>query len=271
MFCLNYYPHKKYDAEVGELRIRYNPADRTLEPFLEKYKDKSIVIDVADTFEDIDADLLAELLKKTNNFKLIIDYNNKEALKRVQDRNLPFFFGNFVTTIDQMHGLIPYHPTDMYICEELGFFLDRVSEILHSHDIKVRVFPNICQSSFADTPSMKTFFIRPEDIPNYKPFVDVFELIDDEKRQGVIFKVYNECKWFGPIKEIIPSFEDELDSRFLHGSFGAIRVKCGKRCYYKLHSCDICDRFIELANTFKDQGIVVQVEKRRPPVDDEKN
>lgn len=79
-----------------------------------------------------------------------------------------------------MQGLLKYHPTDMYICEELGFSLLKISKILHDNNVKVRVFPNICQSSFPETESIKTFFIRPEDIIFYAPFVDVFELVADE-------------------------------------------------------------------------------------------
>ena len=68
----------------------------------------------------------------------------------------------------------------MYICEELGFSLDKISDILHSNNIKVRVIPNICQSSFSETNSLLTFFIRPEDIKYYIKYVDVFELLTDE-------------------------------------------------------------------------------------------
>ena len=57
MFCLNYYPSQKYLQDVEEFRIKYRPADRTLEDFLDVYKDKSIVIDVTDAFEEVDAKL----------------------------------------------------------------------------------------------------------------------------------------------------------------------------------------------------------------------
>jgi hypothetical protein len=139
----------------------------------------------------------------------------------------------------------------MYICEELGFNLEKISNLLHSKGIKVRVLPNVCQSSFPDTPSIKTFFIRPEDIPAYEKYVDVFELLSDPWRQRVIFKVYKQQKWFGKVQEIIPSFKGDLDSRFLLSSFGVVRSRCGKRCMYKPESCSICDRFTELADTFE--------------------
>ena len=180
MFCLNYYPNQKYIEEADQLKIKYKPADRTLVDFLEVYTKKSIVIDVNDIFVQQDAVLFSELCKKYQKVKLIVDFYNKEALELIEQYNIPHFFSNSVTSIDQMQGLLAYHPTDMYICEELGFFLDKVSEILHKNHVKVRVYPNICQSSWAETPSLKTFFIRPNDIPIYSTFVDVFELISDK-------------------------------------------------------------------------------------------
>ena len=156
-----------------------------------------------------------------------------------------------------------YNPTDMYICEELGFSLDKISKILHDNNIKVRVFPNICQSSFPETASIKTFFIRPEDISFYSTFVDVFELVSDIERQQILFKIYKQEKWAGKIQEIIPTFKDELDSRYILSTFGAIRSVCGKRCLYKPGSCGICDRFIEVADTFKDNKIVIRRAKKK--------
>lgn len=262
MFCLNYYPSQKYLEDAEELKITYKPVDKTLVDFLQKYKQKSIIINVQECFEQTDAKLFQELYKKYNNIKLIINFSNKEHLKRVQNYNIPFFFSNSVKTIDQMTGLIQYHPSDMYICEELGFFLDKVSKTLHDNNIKVRVYPNICQSSFSETPSIKTFFIRPEDIIIYSTFVDVFELISDEKRQQVIYKIYKQGSWFGKIHEIIPSFKGDLDSKYLSNSFGIIRSKCGKRCLYKPDSCNICDRFLELADTFEKNKIVITRAKK---------
>jgi hypothetical protein len=79
----------------------------------------------------------------------------------VQKNQIPFFFCNFVTTIDKMYGLMKYHPTDMYICEELGFNLKNIAKILHENNILLRTFPNICQTSFPETDGLLSFFIRP--------------------------------------------------------------------------------------------------------------
>ena len=262
MFCLNYYPSQKYLQDADELKIRYRPADRTLKDFLEVYQNRTIIIDVTDSFEEVDAQLLKGLYDKYKNIKIIFDFYNKGFLTRAQQIGIPFFFTNLITTIDQLHGLLKYNPTDMYICEELGFSLDKISKILHDNNVRVRVFPNICQSSFPETPSIKTFFIRPDDITVYATFVDVFELISDKERQRVLYKVYKQEKWFGKIKDIIPSFKGELDSKYLLNNFGMIRSRCGKRCLYKQGSCAICDRFLELAGTFEDNKIVVHKQKK---------
>ena len=263
MFCLNYYPNQKYLQDVDELKIKYRSSDKTLKDFLDKFKDTSIVIEITDNFDQTDAKLLAALEEEYGNFRLIIDFNNKEILQLVKDYQIPFFFSNFVTTMDELHGLLKYKPTDMYICEDLGFHLDKVSKILRDNFVKVRVFPNICQSSFPETPSLKTFFIRPEDIPVYALFVDVFELITDEDRQQVIYRVYKQNRWFGKIRELIPTFKNDLDTKYLLDSFGIIRVKCGKRCTFKPESCSICERYEEVAETLKDNDIIIRSVKEK--------
>ena len=261
MFCLNYYPSQKYIQEADELKIKYRRADRTLPDFLEKYKDKFIIIDVSDSFKDIDAQLLRGLYKEYGNIKIVFDFYKSDYLSRAKKNEIPFFFVNPITTIDQLHGFLNYHPTDMYICEELGFSLEKIGKLLHDNNVRVRVYPNICQSSFPETPSIKTFFIRPEDISAYSAFVDVFELISDKSRQQTLFKIYKQEKWFGKIKDLIPTFKGELDSKYILSSFGAIRSKCGKRCMYQPDRCSICDRFLELADTLKENNIIVRKEK----------
>lgn len=259
MFCLNYYPFEKYLEDAEQLKIIYNPADRTLQDFLQNYNQKSIVIE--GNFKEQDIQLFKALNEKFSNFKLAIYSTETNILNKVQEYNIPFFFSDFVGTIDKMHGLMKYHPTDMYICEQLGFFMDQISKVLHDNNIKVRVLPNICQSSYPDTPSLLKFFIRPEDIENYTNFVDVFQLVTDQKRQAVIYKIYKQGYWSGPIKEIIPNFKDNLDSRFVGRAFGAIRTSCKRRCLYKPQSCDICHRISDLADTFKDNNIFIKPQK----------
>lgn len=263
MFCLEYYSSQKNYKDVEELKIKYRPADRTLKDFLEQYKDKSIIIDVTETFEDIDAQLLKSLFDAYKNIKIMLDFYNEKHRTRAEEYELPHFFINPITSIDQLWGFLKYEPTDVYICEELGFSLHKIAPLIHKRGVKIRVYPNICQSSFPETPSIKSFFIRPEDIYAYAQFVDVFELVADKERQAVIFRVYKQGKWFGKISELIPSFKGDLDNRYILDTFGYIRIGCGKRCLYKEGSCGLCDRFIDAANTLKENNIVILRSKEK--------
>lgn len=267
-FCLNYYRFdNQYLNKADELKIQFNPNDATLPDFIEKYKDKSIVIDVRmrlneggdaiEVFNESGAIIISELNKKYNNIKIMFAFEDKVSYNLAEQYKIPFFFSNKVGTLDEMHGLAAYYPTDIYICEELGFSLANIAPILHEKGIKIRVFPNICQSSFAETPSLYTFFIRPEDIPIYANFVDIFELVSDEERQSIIFKIYKQGKWFGKINEIIPSYKGELDNRHLLDNFGLFRSKCDKRCMRKLNTCGICAKYMNIADSFKETGIYI--------------
>ena len=259
MFCLNYYRFEDYVLEAQELKIKYRKTDTTLKDFLLKYSNKSIVIKIQDDFDQLDAKIFKEFLKECKNFKLILDFQNKGLLDLILSYELPFFFSNFVNSIDKMWGLLEYSPTDMYICEELGFNLKDVSNILHSKNIKVRVFPNICQSSFAATANLKAFFIRPDDIEFYSDYVDVFELISDPQRQKIIYKIYKEGKWFGALEELIPTLKMHIDNRFmLKDVFANARVNCRKKCLYNPNSCHICDQVIRTSQILKENNIYVK-------------
>lgn len=268
MFCLTYYPlnNNYYLQDVQELKITYNPRDKqNLKALLEKYKDKTIIIKITETIEEIEIQLLKQYYEEYSNIKLIFDFNNKQNLERIQRSEIPFFFSNYVTHFDQIAVYSQYNPTDMYICEELGFFLNKISESLHEKNIRVRVFPNICQSSILEIEDIKTFFIRPEDIKIYKEFVDVFELVSDAQRQQTIYRIYKKGKWIGNLNEIIPSFKTPLNNNYLLNNFGKIRCKCQKRCSLNEKKCSLCNQFLTIANIIeeKDKKIIAKQQKEK--------
>lgn len=255
MFCVDYYKHQPFIKDAEQFKITFNPADRTITDFLDEYKDKSIVIYLSSAIS-YDLNVLKELYKQHSNIKLLFDLNNQDR-QEIMSCGVPYFFTECATSIDILHGLIQYHPTDIYVCEELGFHLDKVSKLLHDNNIKVRVFPNVCQAGFDNIDSLKAFWIRPEDIPVYEKFVDVFEIVSDKNHQETLYKIYKSHKWFGKIKDLIPNFKNDLDSKYLLDTFGMIRSKCGKRCFYKPESCKVCECFSDMAQTLKNSNIVV--------------
>lgn len=261
MFCLIYYPNvdEKFYEDVDEIKIVYmllkekeEEATLYLKHIVEKFKDKTVIIELYHLLTDTELPIFSALSNTYKNIKLSIGFYHKELYEQIKESGIPFFFYDAVTTFDTLKGFAEYHPTDIYICEELGFYLDRISYFLHPLNIKIRVTPNVCQSSFPETPSIKTFFIRPDDIKAYSKYVDIFELVADPERIFTIYKIYKQGKWIGNISDIIPTFEDNVSNSMLSyvsDSFGEIRASCKKRCSYSHYDCKICDRFIDLSKT----------------------
>ena len=91
MFCVDYYPYETYIKDADQLKIKYNPTDTSLSDFLNKYIEKSVVINVSDNFDEVDCRLFQGLCEKFKNFKLIIRYENTKHLELVQKYNIPLY------------------------------------------------------------------------------------------------------------------------------------------------------------------------------------
>lgn len=115
-----------------------------------------------------------------------------------------------------------------------------------------------CQTKNPLSPSFKSFFIRPEDLSIYENFVDTFEFAHPMGQINTLYEVYaKNQKWYGKLNEIILGYKGEEDSRYILPTFSEIRCGCRKKCLYEEGSCTLCDRFVVLEQTFKDNEIIV--------------
>lgn len=74
----------------------------------------------------------------------------------------------------------------------------------------MRSYCNLCESSWEKTPSIKTFFIRPEDLDIYEKYINTFEFFTDEKdavRLNSLYKIYTKDRlWYGLLKDLIVGY-----------------------------------------------------------------
>lgn len=262
-FCLNYRKaHEKLMMSADELNITYNKKDTTLVDFLELYMGKRINIKIED-LEDFKAtdeiNKIAAIVEKYSdiNISLKLPKVDMEFIDLLKEKNIPYFIGTFVNNWDVFRGLINLGVTDIYIVEDLGFELDTCSKIAHENHVKIRVFPNIAQSTWKNSEPIKKFFIRPEDVIQYEPYVDVIEFMGNVEKEGVLLEIYRDNKeWFGPLYELISDLDSEIDSRFIIPRFAETRIKCGKRCL-KGAPCTMCNTVDTLSKTLKDRNLIV--------------
>lgn len=265
-YCLNYNKTLKKEifSKINELIITYQENDMELLGFCQKYKDKRIIVDV----QDFDIFKQSNGINKIKGIKEAIPELNitlripclKENFDLCKENNISFFCNRFANNWEVFRGLINEGVSDIYITEELCFSIKQCAEIAHSKNIYIRVFPDIAQSSWFYEKSITKFFIRPDDLIQYEPYVDILEFIGHSENQSAICEIYQSQKWAGPLKEIITDFNLDIDNRTIVPRFAQNRLSCQKRCL-KGSSCNICETILKLSETLKNKNIVVRNKK----------
>lgn len=263
-YCVEFAKSFNYMDEIDEIFIQYKSNNEALEKFIEKFKEKRILIKL--TFEDlvefidnsIQVDFIKAVIDKYEaNVAIILPEYEFDGSKKVFDifkeKEIPAFFSTMVHSWDVLTGLADMGVNDIYIVEELGFELDKAAAVLHERGIQIRCYPNVAQSAHPNVPDIKKFFIRPEDVERYARYVDVFEFYGDNN--NLYYKIYaKDKKWFGDLSEIIFDFNKSLDSRCVVTQFAEVRSRCGKKCM-KGSPCKICEKVDRLAETMQENGL----------------
>lgn len=185
-------------------------------------------------------------LKTTIEDKNIVDY---------AESNIPFFVMETVDCWDELTHQIGLGVSDVYIVNEFGFYLPKISQYCHDMGVKVRAYPNVAQSrtSAPNINSFTKFFIRPEDIFIYEEMIDTFEFFGPLDKQPVLYDIYSQERWLGKLNEIILGLDNEIDNMTIAPYFGESRRACEKRCAYG--RCNVCNSIASLAAVLESKNI----------------
>lgn len=268
-FAIPFSRQFKYPNQNIQWNIKYKPKIKQLNNFIEAYGTHRINLLITDFKEERDCQIISTLRQKFPDTELItcLPLYNQNLENILNEYNLPHYYNEFITDWDRFQGFLELNVTDIFIAENLAFNVKILSENAKKNNKALRSFCNVCESSWGKTPSLKTFFIRPEDLYLYEDYIDTFEFyIDDTApaRLNVLYEIYTkDQEWFGKLNEIIIGYEGEEDSRFIIPRFGEVRLDCNKRCMQGVKpTCHICDRIIELSKTLEDQHILVTINKK---------
>lgn len=263
-YCMIYHPKlKDLVDKMDEICIKYNPKDGSLGRFVQEHPDKRFIIWVEEpasfTADDLTKIVQIHSANPDIPIAIKISYKNAELAETLltdsQEAGIPAFFDIVARDWDTLNGLIDLHVSDIYIGEDLGFDLVQVSSIAKSAGVKLRTFPNICQTSWKKTDPLKTFFIRPEDAEFYSKYIDCYEFFTTTQPIATLYRIYAiDKKWFGDLNELIIGFNSSLDSRGVLDTFAEKRVKCRKKCVQG-RGCLMCERCAELAQTMNEHSL----------------
>ena len=257
----------KYINDPIQLNIVYKPEIKELDDFIALYQNHRINL-IMNDFTKRDKDIILVLKEKYPDCHLVaaLPFYHPELEQMLSLDGIPHYYNEIITNWDRFNGFLSLDVTDIFIGEELAFSAKILSKSAKENNKSLRVFCNVCQSSWEETPSIKTFFVRPEDIELYDGIIDTFEFYvgrDDINRLNTLYEIYTRDKsWFGKLSEIIVGYTGEEDSRFILPRFGQKRLECEKVCSHGIQpACHICDRIIELEQTLKANEIMVVVDK----------
>ena len=267
-YCISYSNKSHIIDKVDEIIIRYdkNKILNLFADFIPNHKEQRIIVDLCflDYGEDLEAlKKVSTIHKERPELKFDLRVNNFEEdfTKILKSTNIAYFYNTYANNWDTFIGLVNAGVSDIYIVENMGFELNKIAAIAHEHNIQIRVFPNVAQSSWKDTSGIYKFFIRPEDTEVYEEFVDVYEFYGDSKHIDTYYKVYHDDqKWFGNLKEIIIDFDYDLDSKYVIPRFAEKRTRCGKECL-KGGKCEICNRIVDLSKNLEKANLIVKIDK----------
>lgn len=276
-YCINYSNKSHIIDKVDEILIRYDK-NKILElftQFIPAHLNQRVIVQL---IEEDNIDTIVNNLKKIISiynenkdikFDIQLPFYNQKFIEELKDTNLKYFFKAAANSWDKFTGLISQNVSDIYITDELAFELDKVAEIAHKNNIKVRIYPNVAQSRWDKLSDILKFFIRPEDIEMYKPYVDVCEFYGDKAQQiDTYYKIYQEDKkWFGDLQEIIIGLDSKIDSRYIIPRFAEKRIKCGKDCL-KGGKCEMCKRILDLSEQLENAHLIVQIDKEKEERDE---
>lgn len=245
--CVNFYQGLNLVKQAHEVKIKINQehTDAGLLKFLEaRNPEQRIILDMTKLdAEDIIKWIPALNIAKGvhNNYAVLIDAGmHHDSIVSLYEENIPFFFQNHINTWERLVTSINAGVSDVYITDELGFDIQNVSAFCHDRNVKVRIYPNVAQSSsyLKTTGKLNKFFVRPEDIMFYDKYVDIYEFFGSIDKQSVLYRIYSSHQWMGSLDLLILGLDVDIYSDRLLPHFGEARTKCEKRCLQG--RCDIC-------------------------------
>ena len=265
------YHHTTFEKDMfDEVIIKYNEINLHVVKFAqEKAKNVRLVLNVSEYKDDIEdtLDIIKQVASVHPAVAILLSLSQADFGKKLQDAGIRFFYDKIAETWDELLSLVYAGVSDIYVGSELGFEIKDVASVCHSRNIRVRVYPNVAQTSapFQNLPVITSFFIRPEDLKLYEDYVDIIQFFGPLDRQRVLHQIYDRGSWMGKVSEIIIGGQElTLLNEAITSRFGAARLNCKKKC--NQHKCELCNNAKIFAEALTEQGLVLKTKEREKNV-----
>ena len=250
-----------YAKEAKQVKIVFRPESENLEKYIETNQEKQIYMLLKPEYFTLENMKRIESLKKFENWtlilpvELILDAKKKLDMVKfnaIKDCCNKYMFTDMIGNWEVLQFILSLEPSEVYLTNMLGFCIPDAKKVCGSTGI--RLVANMAQTAWDSSPDLTKFFIRPEDVDVYTPYISGIEFVGDAPIQEVCYKVYNRGYWYGDLCELIIGFDDHVDSRTLPPQFGEYRLKCKKRCITG-SKCTLCNSMKVFSEKLKEANL----------------
>lgn len=263
-YCLTYHRSTFEKNLFDEVIIKYEEENEHIVNFAqEEANGVRLVLDMSN-YKGEPADSLPVIkmtAKVHSDIAVLLNLGQTDFAQVLLSEGIAFFYDKIAETWDELVSLVYAGVSDVYIGSELGFEIKDVSRVCHTHNVKVRAYPNVAQTSapFKNMNKITTFFIRPEDMSLYENYIDTVQFFGPLDRQRVLHQIYNKQTWLGNLSEIIIGLDTDIKNSSIAPRFAEARVNCKKRCNQE--KCTLCNNVQTFAQRLDDNGFSLKREK----------
>ena len=233
----------EYLRKADEIRVEYR--DHKIIPDLaEKYPEATVNLTTTSQ-DDIDWNEV-----KTYNIlcrgKFCIGITTLPHYQAARDIGVKYYYRFPITTFQELQDMKNAGMCYVILGAPLFFMMDKVKRF----DIPVRHVANVAHTEayFSEADGPTGTWIRPEDVEQYEPYIDVIEFMDNLTAEQALYRVYAENhKWSNPLNYVVKDINHPATNRMIPPTLAKARLNCGQRCKEN-GRCHLCLNTLNLAN-----------------------
>lgn len=254
--CASYHTHNE---ALSEIRYPLSALNLLVEALFEKPQYIYIleILNLSDN--ETQQERLINLANENKN--LVIDCYEKRDYVKLANLVPHIMYHYPAVTYNDICWLLAFKPWAITIAEPLAFDCKKVRQVIDRNTpedqyIYIRVLPalgrpgewGVVRERNKDN-GVKHFFIVPQFMHIYEPYIDVLDLYDmNADREATLVKIYaqGECRW--GLHALLKHCECTTPCQMLDEDFFKRRLNCGQRCMQGAQSCDYCNRETKVIN-----------------------
>lgn len=253
--CASYHCKNEF---LDEIRYSVGLLDNAI-LYAQDYPERIIIIEILNLAQsNISTKRLQEFASELSN--LVYDCYLMEDYIFLHQHNFEHIMYHYpITTYNELWAILQLSPYGVVIGEPLTFELSTVRKILDQQNtyVQLRVVPHIGRPSawahLRDQDNgIKHFWIAPQMLHIYEPYVDVLELYDAKvERENALVNIYHKGDYTFGLNSLLRNCESEILCPMITEGISQKRINCGQRCMRLPSNCHYCDRMEDVIKLTK--------------------